>query len=234
MYHNISYEIVITLKTLRPVIQGKMASIWKRKITGLLNQGHSLTKVALITTFLMGNSILAGDEFSQYEEYEVKGVFIYNFLNFVTFSHSLGNIREQPKSSGPIIIVIGTDNPNIKLSKAIRGTMIKDRALKTTYFNKQDLLYKASLDECDVLFLCDDQIKHVEDIVKRLGSRKVLIIGESNNFLTKGGMINFLMAKKKIRFEINLYELKKAGFDINPQLLKLASKVITKQTKLTD
>ncbi len=45
-------------------------------------------------------------------------------------------------------------------------------------------------------------------------------------FLESGGIINFVMEEKKVRFEINMTAAKSAKLKIRSQLLRLAKRVI--------
>ena len=65
------------------------------------------------------------------------------------------------------------------------------------------------------------------DIVKALANANVLTVGESEDFLDKGGMINFVVDRKKVSFEISQGTAEKANLKMDLQLLKLARAVHT-------
>ena len=66
-------------------------------------------------------------------------------------------------------------------------------------------------------------------VTKRLNGRAVLTIGEQDKFLEKGGIVNFVREKKKIRFEINLNVAEQARLQIRAKLVRLAKRVIKKK-----
>ena len=59
------------------------------------------------------------------------------------------------------------------------------------------------------------------DAVKKL---PVLTIGESEEFLDLGGMINFVLEDTQLRFEINTESAEKVKLVISSKLLRLAKK----------
>jgi hypothetical protein len=54
----------------------------------------------------------------------------------------------------------------------------------------------------------------------------VLTVGETEQFVQDGGIIGFLLAEKKMRFEINLESAEKSGLKISAKLLALAKTVV--------
>jgi len=54
----------------------------------------------------------------------------------------------------------------------------------------------------------------------------VLTVGETVDFLEVGGIINFIVEEKKIRFEINVAAARKAGLKVRSKLLRLAKRVV--------
>jgi hypothetical protein len=50
----------------------------------------------------------------------------------------------------------------------------------------------------------------------------VLTVGESEGFLERGGMINFVVKGKNVRLEINLVAAEAAGLKISSRLLAIA------------
>ena len=78
---------------------------------------------------------------------------------------------------------------------------------------------------CNILFVSRSEPASVGEIVGALAGSPVLLVGEQDRFARKGGMINFIEVDKKVRFEINESDAKRAGLKISSQLLKLATLV---------
>ena len=174
---------------------------------------------------------LASAETSQfsYDEYHVKGVFIYNFLQFIVSENekTLKNTNNEARKT--ITINVVTRRSDVDISRAIQGKLLNGRVIKVVNIAENELFRTEYSTDCEALFICADQTHNFELLMNRFSDKNILIIGESKGFLKKGGAINFLLDKKsnKIRFEINLKAIKKAGFSVNAQLLKLAKRVVT-------
>lgn len=83
-----------------------------------------------------------------------------------------------------------------------------------------------NIQDCHILFVCPDREQNMADIVKAAGDRPILIIGNEDGFLDKGGMINFRRAGTKIRFDIHLDNSENKQLQISSKLLKVANSVV--------
>ncbi|REL24405.1 YfiR family protein [Thalassotalea euphylliae] len=52
--------------------------------------------------------------------------------------------------------------------------------------------------------------------------QRVLLVGQHEDFIDAGGMVNFYLAQSRLKFEINLTKVKQQGLAMSSQLLKLA------------
>jgi uncharacterized protein DUF4154 len=104
------------------------------------------------------------------------------------------------------------------LDRTLAGKTVGDRALAPRRLSSAD-----GAGACDVLFVAsrDD----AEDAVRVGRSAPVLTIGESDDFVRRGGMIQFVTQGNRIRFAINLAAVEHAGLRISSEVLKLATDV---------
>ena len=58
-----------------------------------------------------------------------------------------------------------------------------------------------------------------------LKDTNTLTVGETQNFMRRGGIINFIIVENRVRFEINLIAAERAGITISAKLLQLAKNV---------
>ena len=86
--------------------------------------------------------------------------------------------------------------------------------------------YEKALKKCPVLFFHASEGNDFYDIIELVGDNGTLTVGEAKSFVDKGGIIGFVIEKKKIRFEVNLPAAKRANLKISSKLLRLAKKVI--------
>jgi len=191
--------------------------------------------------FLVLNTPKARAEAAPNKEQQIKAAFIYNFIKFVDWPE-----EKMADSNEPIIIgIIGSKN-FVKAVEPLIRKKIKNRNISIKYFEDYEKLKKSqddddrqwnqkmeSLKTCHLLMfcICDSvRIKDLSQIIKALKGSPVLTVGETAGFLEFGGIINFLMEDKKVRFEINVTAAKKNKLKISSKLLRLAKRVVKEKT----
>jgi len=168
------------------------------------------------------------------KEYQVKAAFLYNFIKFVDWpEEKLADVNE------PIIIgIIGKDSFS-DIFEALEDKKIKNKMVIVQKFKGFEELKKdgqhaqAELEaqiqrirKCHLLFVCSSETNSEKDIINSVRGHNVLTVGEREDFMESGGIINFVVEEKKVRFEVNLDACEKEKLKISSQLLKLAKKVI--------
>lgn len=170
-------------------------------------------------------------------EHQIKAAFVYNFIKFIDLPAE--KISDDVDSI--TIGVIGNDDYHAAFgpvkNKPVKGKNIVIKHFKEFYKlkklqKKNDSRWKEeikALKKCQVLYICSSADKKQQmpvELLKALKDSGVLVIGEIPGFLENGGIINFVMEKKKVRFEINAVSAERNGLKIRSQLLKLAKRVL--------
>jgi len=146
-------------------------------------------------------------------EYQVKAAFLYNFVKFVDWPDTAIDPRE------PIVLcVLGKDPFSGELDRAIEGKSINGHRVAARH-----IADAAAARSCQVLFVTASESSRVTEIVKTIRVSSVLIVGEFDRFSERGGMINFVMDGKKVRFQINAKAAADADLKISSKLLQLAA-----------
>jgi hypothetical protein len=167
-------------------------------------------------------------------EYQVKAAFLYNFIMFVDWPDA-----KMAADNEPVIIgVIGKD-PFGDAFGPIKDKQAKGRKVIVKQFKGLEELKKAdkaemdsqieAIRKCHLLFICSSEKEKgtVKEIINLVKDCNVLVVGDTEGFLeSKGGIINFILEDKKVRFEVDLGAARQANLQIRSQLLKLAKKVI--------
>jgi len=179
----------------------------------------------LVLVLVMVQLPLAAEQNSESKdnlEYKVKAAFIYNFIRFIDWQgHRL------PEDSSTITIGVLGKSPFNNSFEPITKKKVKNKKVTVKYFPEfEKIANKTSLKKCHVLFICDSEKEHLEDVINAVKDSCVLTVGEMDGLLEAGGIIKFTMHKKKVRFEINLTAARRAKLEIRSQLLRLAKKVI--------
>ena len=193
--------------------------------------------VLALALFVMPIAAGAREQSAQSREHQIKAAFLYNFIKFVDWpKEKFGN------GDGPIIIgLIGAD-PFGDVFEPIKDKKIKGRGIVIKRFKSFEELKKSSgednpesgrkieaLTKCHLLFICDKE-KNFKEIINSVKGHSVLTVGEVKGFLESGGIINFLMEEKKIRFEVNIVAARQAELKIRSKLLRLAKRVVKEDT----
>ena len=71
----------------------------------------------------------------------------------------------------------------------------------------------------------------LKEIINLVNGYGILTVGETSDMLESGGVVNFLVEKNKVRFEINLTAARDEKLTIRSQLLRLATKVIDEKNQ---
>jgi len=190
--------------------------------------------VLALALFAAPISVQAKDDSAQNREYQVKAAFLYNFIKFVDWpKEKMADINE------PIIIGIMGKDPFGDAFEPIKDKQVKGRKLVINRLKGLEELKKSSekdksklqreieaLRKCHLLFICSSEKENFEEIIETLEGSSVLTVEETAGFLESGGIINFIMEEKKVRFEINVTATKRAKLKIRSQLLRLAKRVV--------
>ncbi len=154
-------------------------------------------------------------------EYQIKAMFLCNFLRFIECS-----VWKDTNNNEPIVIGILGDNPFGDSLTLIANKKVRNRKLTIKYLGRfKEIKDKDKLKECQLLFISSSEKLNLKKIFETIHGHCVLTISDMNGFIDSGGIINFIKDRKKIRFEINMTSAEKQSFYINSKLLRLAKRV---------
>jgi hypothetical protein len=150
-------------------------------------------------------------------EYQVKAAFLYNFAKFVEWPP-----QAFPATNTPITIGMLGRNPfDGELERAVRNKVVNGRPL---VMQKLASTTDPLLKHCQIVFIQPMEKNRLVEFLAALKDAPVLTVSESEGFTRYGGMINFVMEERKVRFEINDAAAARAGLKISSKLLSLAKK----------
>lgn len=149
-------------------------------------------------------------------EYEVKAAFLFNFAKFVEWPP-----RVFPEASSPIIFgILGEDPFDGPVMTKIGQETIKGRSIKIEHYKAGD-----DFAGCHLLFISRSAAGQVKDVLERAKGRSLLTVSEIEDFMTEGGMINFVLVDRSVRFDINAKAIQTAGLKVSSKLLAVARSV---------
>ena len=145
-------------------------------------------------------------------EHQVRAAFLFNFPNFVEWPADILTDSSMTLTIG----ILGKDSFGNVFAPFIEKT-VKGRRVRLERSNRlQELPF------CHVLYICESEKKYLPQILEQFRGRSVLTVGASEGFAQAGVMINFVLEKNKVRFEINVDAAESAGLKLSAKLLKLA------------
>ncbi len=147
-------------------------------------------------------------------EYQIKAAFIYNFAKFVNWPDE----AFENDTTALTIGIIGDDPFDHYLDDVVRDKRIHGRRVHIVYF-----VAIKEIRDCHVLFISRSHESWLAGIVVKARKGNMLTIGESKDFLERGGIIRLITVGNKVRFEIEQDIAIKSGLLLSSRLLKLAN-----------
>jgi hypothetical protein len=161
------------------------------------------TALAALIVVLAATAVRAQDAAL---EYQVKAVYLFNFVKFVRWPPA--------DKSVPITICVAGRNPfGSALQEALRNELVDGRPVEARVVREPD-------PGCNVLFVPAGVA--AKPYIDAARGSATLTVGEGPEFLAQGGMVNFIIEAGSVRFEIDAGAAERADLRISSHLLRLA------------
>ncbi len=173
---------------------------------------------------------------------EIKAAYLYNFLLFAEWPEG-ARAGESARGFGPyaasgvhrvvseqagsqtVIGIVGEDPFGDSFAE-VEGKYDEALGSKLVIVRFGSYREGMTLTRCHLLFVTASERRNLPSILRAVEGRPVLTVGEAAGFLEKGGMINLLVKRQKLRWEINYAAANEARIQLNSQLLRNAVRVI--------
>jgi hypothetical protein len=146
-------------------------------------------------------------------EYEVKAGFLMNFLRFIEWPTPPAGQAQEPFH----ICITGDDPFRDMLDRLVKGEIVNGRPIVVRRISRWQ-------DPCELLFV-SASVRDAFRILDQAGTG-VLTVGETPGFLKDGGIINFVVEDRRVRFDIDLMNATKGSVRISSRLLSVARTVL--------
>ena len=174
-----------------------------------------LLRTSLALLFL-AMTAAAGADARKNLEYQVKAAFLFNFAKFVEWPADA-----FVKAGDPLAIcVLGKDPFGESLDQVVRGETVNGRPLAVR--RPRQIL---EVRDCQIVFLAEEERAYQSQILSAVEGASILTVGESDGFLTGGGVIRFVLEKNRVRFDVNLAAAEANRLKLSSRLLSLARTV---------
>lgn len=149
-------------------------------------------------------------------DYDVKAAYLYNFGRFIEWP------AQSSASQGDSfnVCVLGRDPFGPTLDTTLAGETI---AGKSVVARRVSTPQEAA--NCRILFIGTTETGQLNKIIEALDKEAVLTVSDMPQFSQHGGMIQFVLEGKRVRFEVNLAAAQRVGLTLSSELLKVATTV---------
>lgn len=153
-------------------------------------------------------------------EYAVKAAFLYNFLSYIEWPE-----RAFDSDNDPFVIGVYRQDPFGRLLDSLaRKTPVGSRRIEVRRLDSIN-----SLPDCHIVFIPDSIPDNTEDeVIRAAQGTHILTVGESDDFVYRGGAVQFFLEGNRVRFAFNTEVIDRGGLRVSSKLLSLA-KVVPSQ-----
>jgi hypothetical protein len=150
---------------------------------------------------------------SSSSEYSLKAVFLYNFVRFIDWPVSAFHGKNDPL----VIGIVGPDPFGSLLYEAVAGESYHGRPIRVDHYNDP-----RRIGRCQLLFVGSVNADRLDQILAAVAGRNVLTVGETQRFLSHGGMIALTTEKNRVGLHINVASLQNTQLNVSSKLLQVA------------
>jgi YfiR/HmsC-like len=174
-----------------------------------------IATAALASTCLAALTLSARQ--SQPSKYDVMAAYLYNFGRFVKWP-----AVSSPKPDDSFsICVLGQDPFGPALDAALAGQTIDKKPVET-----RRIARPADAANCRILFISASEEGRLQELLPVVNKFTVLTVSDIPQFSRRGGMIEFVIEKRHVRFQVNRTAAENAGLGMSSALLKVAVAVL--------
>lgn len=181
-------------------------------LSHLVSRIHSLPAIACLSLSIFAAPVEAA-AVSQPSQSDVEAVYLFDFSKFV---HWPTGSDQGPMS----LCVAGSPSFSLGLEKVVANEKIDNRALDV-----RRVEHTEDESNCAILFIDSTQRGHAEELLQAVADKPTLTVSDLPDFLSHGGMIQFQLVEKRVRFSVNLDAVNRGHLTMSSELLKVAVSV---------
>jgi hypothetical protein len=145
-------------------------------------------------------------------EADVKAAYLFNFAQFVRWPQDA-----IPAGAPFTICILGRDPFGASLDRTLGKDQIDGRPVAARRITKVE---EAST--CQIVYVSDSERTRLDTVLRTLGQRHTLTVSDLDQFVERGGMIQFVPAGNRIRFALNLHAAAAVQLEPSSELARVA------------
>lgn len=163
-----------------------------------------ILKLFIIISIIYSFPVTADDIASVHK---IKAGYLYNFTKFITWS--------IPITTSFNVCVL-RDSEFAEILKPIEQHQVLTKPIKIYQY---DSIHQISKNiHCHILFINDS----ITELPANYDISDTLIVGDDTNFITRGGMISFVIVDDRVKLQINPDAIKASSLKVSAKLLEVA------------
>jgi hypothetical protein len=166
---------------------------------------------SIIVLWLSGLVIPAFAAQSPDAAHNVKAAMLFNFAKFVDWPP-----RAFPQTADPLTICLANPAFGAAVDKVIQGESLNGRRLAVRLTGSGE-----SFRGCHIVYLDEAHVRQYSELAA-IGKEPILTVGETEEFINKGGMIRFIERGHRVQFQVNTTAVELASLKVSSRLLRLA------------
>jgi len=182
-----------------------------RRLAGIIGR---FIRLLVVVGLVVGALAAMADDAAPLD-YQVKAAYLVNFPKYLNWPAG-----EFSDTNSPITVVIlgDADVANEFANMVGGGKTVGGHPIVLKRITKEEEISN----DCQVLFVATSERSRIAAILEKVKGSSILTVGESDDFLEKGGIINLVHRDRKIRLQVNLTAAEKAHLKISSRLLVVA------------
>ena len=149
-----------------------------------------------------------------YSEDAIKAAYLYRFAGYVEWP------PQAQSTSTFTIAVLGGEAVAAQLERLLPGRLINGHPAQVRVIHSV-----RELEDAQMLYIGPGYPGNVRAVLAAIETRPILTVTDDERGLDDGGIINFVEAEQRVRFEVSLVASARSHLTISSQLLSVAARV---------
>ena len=147
---------------------------------------------------------------------QIKAAYLYNFAKFIEWPSECGADLDAPF----VIGIRASEKFRTVLEATVRNQNLGGRPIRIRRLSSDELV-----EGCQIVYVSGVSGQELQDILDKAKSACALTVSDQDSFANRGGMVEFVDRRSRIRFKINRNLLVQAGLAASSKLLNIAVEV---------